>query len=62
MKLGLQEGRVKEISFRLKRQTGHHRHTALAPRRGPYPEYRKSEKYRKIIASNLGGAYLSVLK
>ena len=26
------------------------------------PEYRKSEKYRKIIASNLGGAYLSVLK
>jgi len=26
------------------------------------PEFRKSEKYRKIIAANLGGAYLSVLK
>ncbi|MBS1486776.1 MAG: transporter substrate-binding domain-containing protein [Bacteroidetes bacterium] len=26
------------------------------------PEYRKSEKYRKFIASNLGGAYLSVFK
>jgi hypothetical protein len=26
------------------------------------PEYRKSEKYRKIVASNLGGAYLSMLK
>jgi hypothetical protein len=26
------------------------------------PEYRKSEKYRKVIATNLGGAYLSMLK
>ncbi|HCW06479.1 MAG TPA: hypothetical protein DGG95_03830, partial [Cytophagales bacterium] len=26
------------------------------------PEFRKSEKYRKIIANNLGGAYLSILK
>ncbi len=26
------------------------------------PEYRKSEKYRKIIAANLGGAYLSMLR
>ncbi len=26
------------------------------------PEFRKSEKYRKLIATNLGGAYLSVLK
>ncbi len=26
------------------------------------PEYRKSEKYRKVIAANLGAAYLSMLK
>ncbi len=26
------------------------------------PEYRKSDKYRKMIANNLGGAYLSLLK
>jgi len=26
------------------------------------PEYRKSEKYRKVIATNLGGAYLNMLK
>jgi hypothetical protein len=26
------------------------------------PEFRKSDKYRKIIANNMGGAYLSLLK
>ncbi len=26
------------------------------------PEFRKSEKYRKMIANNMGGAYLSLLK
>ena len=26
------------------------------------PEFRKSEKYRKMIANNMGGVYLSLLK
>jgi hypothetical protein len=51
-------GELQELAFAMSKQTDWDKVWAEFLT----PEYRKSEKYRKVIATNLGGAYLSMLK
>ncbi len=51
-------GELQELAFAMSKQTDWDKIWAEFLT----PEYRKSEKYRKVIATNLGGAYLSLLK
>jgi hypothetical protein len=51
-------GELQELAFAMSKQTDWDKIWAEFLT----PEYRKSEKYRKVIATNLGGAYLSMLK